>query len=176
MATLNELLEERRKANGSKAPMPAARTERLEPSAFLEEAEGKPVSSIVVGLRTPNDEDYSKALACDDDHAALLAIVSVGICDPNDCRRAHPSFPFPDIQIPKQLKPFTIRYLFDQIELLHLETSPLVPLATDEELFGLGLMLECGDKIAELQERSATSANRVRRLASAILQALDADP
>ena len=165
MANLSKAIAERGK-------FAAARTEELKPEAFLDEAEGKPAYPIVVGLRTPNDEDYAKAMAADTDADALRSIVYVGVCNPNDCRKAHPSFPFPDQQIPLQLKPATIRYLFDRIEQLHIETSPLVPLATDEELFGLSLELESGEAIEQLELTNPTAANRVRRLASAIIAAL----
>ena len=151
----------------------AARVETLQPEAFLDEAEGKPAFPIVVGLRTPNDDDYAKAMAADTDADAMRAIVYVGVCNPNDCRRAHPSFPFPDQQIPIQLKPATIRYLFDRIEQMHLETSPLVPIATDEELFVLGLELESGEALEQLEATNPTAANRIRRLASAIISALE---
>jgi hypothetical protein len=175
MANLEQLLAEHRNRNGSKAPMPSARTETLKPEAYLEEAEGKPLHEVLIGLRTPNDEDYCKAQAAEDDHAAMLAIVSVGICDPNDCRRSHPSFPFPDQQIPNQLKPQTIRYLFDQIERLHIESSPAVPLATDEELFLLGDALQNGERLGSIEQSSIPTANRIRRLATAIIESLGID-
>jgi len=172
MANLAEIIEERRRANGAKMPMPAGRIETLKPEAYLEEAEGKPTTPIVVGLRTPNDEDYAAALQAEDDTGIMLAIVCRGLCDPNDCRNRHPSFPFPDINIPKMLKPQTIRYLFDRIELLHLETSPTVPLADEAELFILGEALLAGERLERLTESNAPAAARVRRLASVLIQSL----
>jgi hypothetical protein len=175
MANLNELVAEYREKNGSKRPMPAGRTEILKPEAYLEECEGKPASPILVGLRTPNDDDYTSVTACENDHDAMLTLVSRGICDPNDCTRRHPSFPFPDIQVKKHLKPETIRYLFDRIEQLHLETSPVVPLATDEDLYLLGLSLQVGDKLDAIESKNLVAGNRIRRLATAIIDALNAD-
>jgi hypothetical protein len=178
MATLHDnldaLMADRASRGMSSAPMPAARTETLEPSAWLEEAESKPVAAIVIGLRTPNDKDYQTALAEPDDTAIMMSIVSVGICDPNDVRRPHPSFPMPDIQI-RALKPATIRYLFDRIESLHIETSPSVPLATDEELFILGDALETGTALDRLTAVNPAAAARVRRLATALFDALRLD-
>lgn len=152
--------------------MPAARTETLAPDAYLEECEGKPKTPIVVGLRTPNDKDYARARQAETEDAFLLELVAVGLCDPNDCRRAHPSFPAPHDQIPIQLKPQTIRYLFDRIEQLHLETSPTIPLASDEELFLLGDALQLGDQLTALEQGNVVAANRVRRLASVLIEAL----
>jgi len=161
-----------RRANGARSPMPASRTERLLPEAYLEEYEGKPANSIVIGLRTPNDTDYAEALRQEDDADAMLTLVAIGICDPNDCRRPHPSFPYADQQLKLQLKPRTIRYLFDRIEQLHLETSPTIPLATDEELFLLGDALQSGERLETLEKASAAAANRVRRLATVLAEML----
>ena len=171
MANLRDIEAELRKTNGAKRPMPAGRTETLQPEAFLEEYEGRPVSPIVIGLRTPNDTDYARAIACDSDSAAMLSLVATGICDPNDCKRAHMSFPEPDLQV-KHLKPETIRYLFDRIEQLHLETSPIIPLATDEELFLLGDALQNGERLDAIETENVARANRIRRLATVVLEAL----
>jgi hypothetical protein len=173
MANLSTLLEERRATNGKKRPMPAGKEITLKPEAYLEECDGKPASAIVVGLRTPNDDDYAKALEAEDDKAAMFHLVSVGICDPNDCTKKHPSFPFADIQIKKHLKPATIRYLFDCIEQLHIETSPVIPLASDEELYLLGDALQTGEKLDAIEAESSQRAARIRRLASAIIEALN---
>jgi hypothetical protein len=152
--------------------MPAARVETLQPDAYLEEYEGRPPAPIVIGLRTPNEEDYAAALACETDEDAVLLIVSTGICDPNDCRKRHPAFPLPDIQVKNGLKPLTIRYLYDRITILHIETSPAIPLATDEDLFVLGDELQGGERLGLLESDSLANANRIRRLAAALLAAL----
>jgi hypothetical protein len=172
MADLQAVLEQHRRANGARAPMPAARTETLLPEMWLEEAEGKPEGPIVIGLRTPSDSDYQEAFGADNDDGIMFALVCTGICDPNDCRNRHPSFPFADLTV-KKLKPRTIRYLFDRIELLHLETSPIVPLADDVELFLLGDALQDGERLDRLAESNLARANRVRRLCSAIIEALE---
>lgn len=175
MATLNDnldkLMAERQQRSGSASRMPAARTEELQPSAWLEESEAKPSAAIVIGLRTPCDKDYSTALEEPDDTAIMMSLVSVGICDPNDCRLPHPSFPMSDINI-KALKPVTIRYLFDRIKQLHIETSPIVPLATDEELFILGDALQGGARLESLAQSNPGAAASVRRLCTAVFEEL----
>lgn len=172
MATLSESIAEIRRANGVKRPQPAGRTETILPEAYLEECDGKPQGAIVVGLRTPNDEDYARAKACESDYDAMVCIVAAGLCDPNDCTRAHPSFPLPDVQIRGHLKPGTVRYLFDRIEALHIETSPAVPLATDEELFLLGDALQCGERLDAIEAENLPRSARIRRLATALIEAL----
>lgn len=172
MSNLDEALAQVRARNGSSAPMPAARIETLKPDAWLEELDGRPLASVTVGLRTPNDRDYDAALKRDTDKDIMLYLVARGLCDPKDCRAAHPAFPMPDDQIPVQLKPATIRYLFDRIEQLHLETSPTIPLASDEELFLLGDALQLGDQLTALEQGNVVAANRVRRLASVLIEAL----
>jgi hypothetical protein len=169
VSNLDEALAQVRARNGSSAPMPAARIETLKPDAWLEEFDGRPLASVIVGLRTPNDRDYDAALKRDTDKDILLYLVARGLCDPKDCRAAHPAFPMPDDQIPVQLKPATIRYLYDRIEQLHLETSPVVPQADDNEIILLGLNLQAGDLLDALPPAKQA---RVRRLATHLIEAL----
>jgi len=111
-------------------------------------------------------------MEAESDDAAMLVLVAAGICDPNNCRDSHPSFPLADLQIKARLKPETIRYLYDQIELLHIQTCPIIPLATDEELFLLGASLQDGERLGVIEAESLSSANRIRRLATALLDAM----
>lgn len=172
MATLEELRKSIRERNGV-SKQPAGRVIVLEPDSFLEEYEGRPAASVAVGLRTPNSDDYQTARAKETDDAAMKYVVSVGICDPNDCTLRHPApvFEFADIAVEKALKPATVAYLFDQIELLHIETSPVIDLANDDELFVLGEILQLGDAMKEAESDPIRSA-RIRRLATVLIDAL----
>lgn len=170
MATLDELRQQVRLASGDN-PQPAGKVVLLEPSAFLEECTNKPAAAVAVGLRTPNSDDYQTARQKETDLEAMQSIVAIGICDPNDCTLRHPApvFEFSDIAVKSALKPATVSYLFDQIEQLHIETSPIVEPANDDELFLLGQILQTGDRVSDL---SNASSLRIRRLATAILDVL----
>ena len=169
MATLNEAIDAVVKANGARAPLPAARTETLQPSAWLESCQNRPVAAVTLGLRTPNEAESRQAQKLETEDEAIVYYVARGICDPRDCRKSHPVFDMPDDQLRMWLKPATIRYLFDRIEQLNIETSPTVPAATDEELFLLGMELQAGEALDALPEPKRA---RVRRLATHIYEAL----
>jgi hypothetical protein len=169
MANLREQLAARAKPTGGKLPAP--RTETLEPDVWLEEAKEVPKHPIVIGLRTPSENDYRKALAEESDAQVMFELVCVSVCDPNDCRMAHPLFQMPDIMLAK-LKPRAIRYLFDRIEQLHIETTPSVPKVSDDDLFALGQVLCSGELLEGLEETNAASAERVRRLCHVVMEAL----
>lgn len=169
MANLREEFAARTKPTGGKLPAP--RTETLEPDVWLEEAIERPRSPIVVGLRTPSEKDYRKALAEETDEQIMFELVCVSVCDPNDCCLAHPLFKMPDVMIAK-LKPRAIRYLFDRIEQLHIETTPSIPKASDDDLFALGQVLCSGELLDGLEETNPTAAERVRRLSHVVMEAL----
>lgn len=172
MATLDGLTSQiRAKGDGL---MPAPRTVSIKREHWLEEAKDVPKGPIVVGIRTPNDEDYAKARSASNDDDALLSIISVGVCDPNDVTKAHPAIKTPDIILSK-LKPMAKRMLFDAIERMHVETCVSVPVATDEDLFAIGNALIDGQLLEELEGRAPAEGARIRRLAGAIMEALGLD-
>ena len=161
----------------------APRTVELTPDRFADTWEGRPIEPIVVGLRVPAEADLQSAR---DNAAALVsdkkglteegvvnahndALLSIavarGICDPNDVTAAHPFFELADDIVPLALKSNTIRWLFDEIERLHVEQSPIFPEATPEEVLALSDLLATEDPFCRANPVDAMRARRYLRFA-----------
>jgi hypothetical protein len=170
------------KAKLGEKPRPA-RIVTLEPSAWAHNA---PKTKVALGLRPLAQTELmtSQAEAWKEAHAngregeaaeerfneALLCwVVGFATTDPNDASK--PFFEFGNEQVREQLRPETIRRLWDELELAKAATSPLLPAATDEELAELGALL-CGE--APLEGLDPAKALRVRRWARVLLEHLDA--
>jgi hypothetical protein len=177
MATLAGI--QRNARSGAKA-MPPPTTRTIEPEAFNDEYAGRPGSSIIVGLRSPTEGDIEAAVAKarelpterDRDRSMMLSLVGTSICHQHDVTRAHPSFPAPELLIPRALKPDTIRTLWDDIERLRVTSSPIYELATEEEIGKLIALLQT-DALAELEDTAPAKASRVRRYLRFALGDLD---
>lgn len=131
-------------------------------SAWKSTYSGRPERDVKIGLRLPGQDDTDtvetealKALqhaAKNGDEAAvrayneskLLNIVALCICDPFDVNKAHDLFETPNAILEIALTPQGIRRLFDEIERLQIETSPIFREASDEELNTFALMINEG--------------------------------
>ncbi len=167
-------------------PVPVARSIKLEPADFADQWLGRPRTAVVVGLRrlSSDDEGLAEKFANDrateeypddeDERAHLFNktlkawIVARAICDPNDARRPHPTFPCAEDLVPVALPSATITRLFDAIERFYVETSSLQEPLSDEDLAVLGNLLSLG----ELSRLPTEKQARARRLLSFVLDEL----
>ncbi|MBA2687498.1 MAG: hypothetical protein H0U64_05310 [Gemmatimonadaceae bacterium] len=125
---------------------PAPRVISLLPEYFAEDWQGRPVAAFDVGLRVASESDAHNieveaqraADQADGDvtvyNRSLIALcVARGFCDPRDVTANHPFFELPEEVVPYAFKPNALRRIFDEIERLALEQSPLFPEATKED-------------------------------------------
>lgn len=163
MSEFEKLVQEIQAKNasrGSKTLCPPAKTFDLLPDHFAAGYEGRPVAKIKLGLRVPSEiesrtiEAESARVAADHDGdmaakieaynlSVFTLFVARGICSPHDVTAPHPLFELPEDMLPLALTPAAIRHLFDQIELLQVQQSPVFAEATPEEV------LELSDLLAE---------------------------
>lgn len=154
---------------------PAPRVETLSPSDFAETYSKRPHHDIAVGIRVPSEKqyraaDYEGGKESGDDaynRRVMDIIVAAGICDPNDVTASHPFLQLvEDSLLAKMFKPRTIKRLFDAIELVAVEQSPLFPEATDEELDDLwGFLTASGDRFAGMSRTDQMRCRRYLRFA-----------
>lgn len=153
----------------------APRTFDLKPEHYSETWGGKkPVSSVELGLRVPAEKDIQNAQleagrAAEGREPAeaelvrtskLLAfVVSRGICSPHDVSEPHPFFEMPEDEVPAALKSTTIQRIYDEIERLVVEQSPIFGEASDEEC------LELSDRLLDTptDHLSPIKAGQARR-------------
>lgn len=168
-----------RAAQHRKAP----KTLRIRPERFADTWDMRPKDEIVVGLRVPSDDDEQSArnvasLMADRkvgltgdaaisayNDALIAAMVSRAICDPNDVLRAHPIFPLADSTIPLALSTPTLKWLFDELERLKIQQSPLFLEITDEETHELVDALCMDDPFVGVSEMTAAHARRYLKFA-----------
>lgn len=129
------------------------RTFDLKPEHFSDTWPGKkPVASMQIGLRVPAERDIFNAQieagraaeGHEPDEAALIRtskllcfVVARGICSPHDVSEPHPVFELPEDEVPAALKSTTIQRIYDEIERLVVEQSPIFAEATDAECLEL---------------------------------------
>lgn len=152
----------------------APRVFTLRPEHFADTWQGqRPAAAIDLGLRVPSEQDIFNAQLeanrLSEGHpdqelvrtSKLLAfVVSRGICSPHDVSEPHPYFELPEDQVPVRLRSDTIKRIFDEIERLIVEQSPVFGEADDTETKELGELLLTDDPFAGMP---AASASRVRR-------------
>lgn len=162
-----------------------ARTVTIRPDDFADEFASKPSSNIVAGLRLLSademegtDEIASKKTRerfdnPESDEAVAFYnrrvqewAVSRALCDPNDVQKPHPTFPMAEQQVPVALTAPAIARLWDELERLAVEVSPLHPEADEESLMTLSDLLNAPDFLETLPP---VVASRVRRFAQFIL-------
>ena len=152
---------------------PAPRTFDLLPEYFAETWGNRPTAPIKIGLRVPNEQEYRNAAieaetaeseafakACNDprliERASELAVaaynsklvtfcVARGICNQQNVTMPHPYFELPEDEIPFALKSSAIKRIFDEIERLAIDQSPVYAEATDLELLDLAELLATDD-------------------------------
>lgn len=163
---------------------PAA-TLLLEPSAFSSDWDSRPDSAVLIGLRVPSESDTQSAIAESAKRAielhdetegrigafndALLSmLVARSVCDPNDVLAVHPLLELPDEIVPLAFPPATIRHIFDAVEKLQIDTSPIYEEATDEEVATLCTRLSEG----ALGRAERVASKRARRFLRFVLDEL----
>ena len=152
-------------------PAPSTFTVRREhwASSFKE----RPVEPVKLGIRLLSDSDltYAQSIAREmterykmpETRALVTAAVSIAICNPANASLAHDAFQSSDEDVIAKLRPETIQAIYDALELLMLETSPLFPEATDEEIVALVETLE-EDGIEAIDSLPDAKRARIRRL------------
>lgn len=123
----------------------------LKRDAFAENCQFKPTEDIALGLRRVSDDSVQTARAeaakyattMHDDRqdqieayndALMRWTIIAGCCDPNDVTQPAPLFDGSEENVRVALTPTAIRFLWDEIERHHVLTSPVVAVATDEEM------------------------------------------
>jgi hypothetical protein len=167
--------------------IPAAKKLELEPKHFVSTWNLRPLQKTVIGLRVPTEKDFEGAAidarrsvaarTLDDsgqeeafDRAYARILVARGICDPENVSAPHPTVPLPDDQIARAFTPATIRWLFDELDKLHVEQSPGYSEATEEEVARLSVILSMD---APFDGLDPTREARVRRYVNFVLTELE---
>lgn len=145
---------------------------RLELHHWASSYEKKPAMAVNLGIRLPSDADlsYARSIARERDEKQpgnekrnlINATVAAVLCDPENAAEPHDLFQFPDDQILTALQPSTIQAIFDEVERLMVDTSPISPEATDEQIVSLMGALADGE-LDELQARDPGKAASARR-------------
>jgi hypothetical protein len=156
----------------------------LTPNDFASDWQSRPVCNVEIGLRLPSEDDVQTARCQADQRLqqlelrdaesatrawndALMAFaVARCICDPRDVTQESPVLQLAEDTISVALTSAAIRRLFDAVERLMVEQSPLAPEATDDELAALAARILSGE-VAQL-----TSAKNFRRFARYCLDML----
>ncbi len=156
----------------------------LKKDAFAETWEGKPPEDLALGLRKISDTNIQTARAeaakyavmmhqdregqieCFNDALMRWAIV-YGTCDANDIDVQAQVFSGSEENVRNALTSQAIRFVWDELERYHIETSPLVVAATDEQIEQLGKRLA-----AKVLPGMMTvgAMNRSRKLLAFVLQ------
>ena len=160
-------------------PTPPRKVVIINDTHWASKFEDRPVNPIQVGLRllSIEDQEVIRQLAMkaatdaisnelDSQIAAqnmlLVTTVARSICSPRDTRKPHDFFSCPDDLIPIAFTEQTVKWLFDEIEKLTVEMSPIFSESTDEEIVDTCDMLLNG-ALDELADRDPVKASRVRR-------------
>lgn len=169
----------------AEAPRPAARIATLPTNAFADTWSGKPKSPVKVGVRLLSDKDVEvaraeaarKAFALhprgqDDPNfvdafndALMRTAVAFGTCRPENV--ALPYFDVAEDMVWVALTSFGVKRLYEELESLALESSPLTPEASDDDLADMAGALAAGDFWARMPLHEA---ERVRRLLGAVVE------
>lgn len=184
MSAFDSALEQQ---TGGEIPPP--KVVKLPLSAWSSTYDGRPECDVRVGLRLPGQED-SDAIEAEalkslrenleqGDDAAMKAyqeskltnLVAACICSPEDVTAAHELFPMPNALLQVALTKQGLRRLFDEIELLQIETSPAFGEASDEQVAVLVELLT-GGGLTKLDSSDSIRAHRSRRYCAFLLEEL----
>jgi hypothetical protein len=154
---------------------PAPRTITLDPNDFADEYGGRPVAPVVFGLRVPSEADVQAArneatktcVQFEDKETStatfndtlMAVLVARGICSVHDVTKPHPFLELADDMVPLALKSRTITRIYDSLERLHVEQSPLYPEADADDLVALRSLLDGG----ALEKIDRSKQGNVRR-------------
>lgn len=134
------------------AERPPAGTMLLSPDAYASDFARRPLDAVSVGIRLLSEADVQAARAAavktaldyfdDDAHAddrfdayndALMReVVARAACDPNDARQ--PFFPGDEEEVREALTSDGVRAIWDEVDRLTIERSPLTPGATEDDV------------------------------------------
>ncbi len=182
---------------GFKALEASARTrpatvETFPPSIFASTWKDRPADEVAVGLRIPSDnevslaranaaqrawdlhpkeEDFDNRLACMND-ALVRELCACGMTDANDARKKY--FHAQEDAVFRHLTQEGAKAVYDRLERLVLETSPVHREASDGELRALAAMLEDPTAFDLLPGYQASRARRL--LAFVYDEILSSDP
>jgi len=148
-----------------------------------------PANPIKVGLRLLSIEDQETirqvankaaldAINADLDaqiaahNAVLVTTVARAICSAKDARRGHDFFSSPDDLLPIALTESSLKWLFDEVEKLTVECSPIFSEADDNDVADVCAALSDG-ALNRLTESDPVKAARVRRYLDFVLTELD---
>lgn len=145
-----------------KASRPPGRTLVLQPWVFADTWERRPAEPVCIGLRLMSDgakgrarteasrialesheADFEMYLDARNDLLVRLAVAH-GICDPNDVTKPHPLLPYAEDEVRDALSSRGARFIHDALYRYQVESSPLCPEATDEELDELMTAIDDG--------------------------------
>jgi hypothetical protein len=148
------------------------------PTIFKSAWAERPTSDVAIGIRLPSDYEVTLARANaadlairlhgEKDYEGRVAAMADGVmrefcalamCDPNDVSQSY--FDLPEDECRQKLTPEGAKCIFDEIERLQIETSPVHREADDDEMATLGEVL-CEE--VPLATLSAVQASRARRL------------
>ena len=171
------------------APTPAPKTLTLRPEQFASTWSKRPSEPITIGLRVTSEHDRDgaeieayrvigekpldneEALARSFEDTRACVVVARGICDPNNVLSPHPLLPLPDDQITRAFPTSTLRWLFDEIDVLNVSQSPGFSEASDEEVAKLCDILTLDD--SPIDSLPPMRAARMRRLLWAVLTEIE---
>jgi hypothetical protein len=149
--------------------------------AFADDWREKPEGGeIALGLRKVSDADAQTARAeaakfatdMHDDQqgqiesfndALMRWLVVRGTCDANDVTKNAPLFDGSEENVRNALTSKAIRYIWDEIDRFHVETSPLVSAASDEDMVAFSNIVA---QVDLLNQMSSGAALRIRKLVS----------
>lgn len=151
----------------------------------------KPVVPIKLGIRLLSLSDQetiraiahqaaSEALTGTSDYesviqsAMLIATVSCAICSPTDTRRPHEFFDCPNDKLPIALREETLKRLFDEVEKLAIETSPIFTEASDADVEEVTDLLLSG-ALTTIEDVDPVRASRVRRYIEFVREELSSE-
>lgn len=151
---------------------------------FADTWEDKPTEDTAIGLRKIADADIQTAraeaakfaIAMHDDREGQIDafndmlmrwMIIAGTCDANDFTRQAPFFESSEENVRNALTSQSIRYIWDQIDAFLVETSPLVPIASDEEILDVAERLLMGPLPAGMPKADQI---RIRKLLGVVMR------
>lgn len=195
MSALQRAIDSLPKPQKSTGKNPASKTFLAKPEHFADSWADRPVDGILLGIRVPSEREIQGArtesikiarnVQHEDDapqdeinqakltafnDALLACAVASALCDPNDVTAAHPFFDMPDDMVPVAFKSKTIQHIFDLIEQLHVEQSPVFEEITEAEEIKLSNLLSEDAPYAGVERVQAMKARRFLKFALDILE------